>query len=198
MPNTRYGGADAKISPLPQKSALRRLMERLFPEQTDQDQENNAFLQLAVGGDKTAAQDPRSRAAIKLAAMPNRASGLGGALTRGETDMLLSRLGPADEVTLYSGGPSQTFWTTQPERAASYIEPGAGVRMVKVPRAIFEEGQRSASQLGQPSRFDTVLGNEWVKRAVDAPHIKAPVTEAEAMDPAATDQLLSSLGVKRF
>jgi len=77
-------------------------------------------------------------------------------------------------VDVYSGGDG-TFWSTDSSRAASYGD----VKKVTIPLEVFEAGRSEAARLGQPTRFDTVLPNEWVNRAVDAPEIQADVYEAE-------------------
>lgn len=62
--------------------------------------------------------------------------------------------GPVDDlIDVYQGGNSSGFWTTDPERAASYGQ----VRRARVPRSVFEAGQKAAAQQGQPTRFDTFL-----------------------------------------
>lgn len=65
-----------------------------------------------------------------------------------------------DLVEVYSGGDG-VFWTTDPQRAASY----GNVKAVKVPRSVFEAGKKEASRLGQPTSRDTVLPNEWANKA---------------------------------
>lgn len=103
--------------------------------------------------------------------------------------------GLVDELmTVFSGGPSGTFWSTNPERAASY----GPVRQVQIPRKVFNEGRTEAARLGQPTPQDTVLSPAWSNRAIDAPHIRPTIHEAEALSPDLVDQLLTSLGVKRF
>ena len=79
---------------------------------------------------------------------------------------------PRPEVEVYSGGDG-TFWSTNPERAASYGE----VKKVTVPADVFESGQKLASDLGQPTKWDTVLPDEWVKKAEPAPEIKPKAYE---------------------
>jgi hypothetical protein len=68
---------------------------------------------------------------------------------------------PEEQVTVYGSGGTGHF-STDIERAASY--PGDMVT-VRVPRSVFEAGQAEAAKLGQPTPQDTVLPNEWVKKA---------------------------------
>lgn len=89
-----------------------------------------------------------------------------------EAKLKMRAEGEGDTVELYSGGGSD-FWTTNPKRAASFGK----VRKVRVPTSVFEEGKVQARKLGQPSRFDTVLPNEWAKRSTEAPEIQPDVYE---------------------
>lgn len=95
-------------------------------------------------------------------------------------------------VTLYRGGKGGSFFSTNPERAASY----GPVDMVKAPRSVFEAGQANAAKLGQPTKFDTVLPDEWVRQAVPAPHIKPKVHEIAEESPDEIAKLLASLGIQ--
>lgn len=70
---------------------------------------------------------------------------------------------PIETITLYSGGTAapSDFWSTRADRAGSY---GPKVFKVEVPLDVFLAGQAKAAKLGQPTRWDTVLPNEWVKK----------------------------------
>lgn len=70
-----------------------------------------------------------------------------------------------DYVELFSGGGTGANWTTDPKRAASFARNPDDVLRVKVPRSVFEAGNKEAAKFGQPSRFDAVLPGEWANKA---------------------------------
>lgn len=79
---------------------------------------------------------------------------------------------PEGHVRLYSGGNS-SFFTKNMARAADY----GTVKTVDVPKEVFDAGRAEAAKLGQPSPQDTVLSNEWVKKAKEAPEVGPTVYE---------------------
>jgi hypothetical protein len=81
-----------------------------------------------------------------------------------------NRGGPMESETMrvYSGGTStpSDFWSENPGRAASF---GPNVWVVEIPRSVFEAGKAQAAKLGQPTKWDTVLPNEWAKKSSQVP-----------------------------
>ena len=156
---------------------VEQLMRMIAPEQANENMETMDLGVLAGRGDKYAESLPQVQASIRMAGKPQVGAG-----------NLID-----DLVELYSGGGGR-FWSTNAERAASY----GPVKTVKVPRSIFEQGQKEAALSGQPTQWDTVLPNDWVKKAVDAPQIKPTVYEAADESEQGVEALLKALGIKRF
>ena len=162
----------------PHKPGLvEQLMRMIAPEQANANMETMDLGKLASGGDQYAASTPQVQESVRMAGKPQ--AGAGNLVD--------------DLVELFSGG-GGNFWSTNAQRAASF----GPVKTVKVPRSVFEQGQKEAALSGQPTKWDTVLPNDWVKRAVDAPQIKPTVYEAADESEQGVEALLKALGVKRF
>ena len=149
----------------------------LAPNQANENLETMDLGLLAARGDKYAESLPQVQDSIRMAGKPQ----------VGAANLV------DDLVKLFSGGGGK-FWSTNAERAASY----GPVKSVKVPRTVFEAGQKEAALSGQPTKWDTVLPNDWVKKAVDAPQIKPTVYEATDESEQGVEALLRALGVKRY
>jgi len=73
-----------------------------------------------------------------------------------------------DTVVVYGTGP---WMSVNPQRGASYRESSKPLLRLEMPRDVFEAGKAEAKRTGQPTKWDTVVPNEWLKKAtkVDIP-----------------------------
>jgi len=130
------------LKPAREKSFAQKLADVfLGSDKANQDREALALLKIGLSGDKTALSDPRALSQVFEAAVSNKPS--------------------AGLVRLFNSGGSD-IWTKQAERAASY--PGT-MRFVDVPEEVFRAGQKRAAQVGQPTKWDTFLDNQWIKKS---------------------------------
>jgi hypothetical protein len=101
-------------------------------------------------------------------------------------------------VRVWSGGPSKRYWSTKRSRGASYSEKAGDVSYVDVPREVFEAGRKAAAEGGQPTKWDTVLPDEWVKKAKPDHAAKPETYELKPETGESKKALFEELGVAEF
>ena len=193
--NTKLGKGSSSISEDPRTSGSNHFLSQWFEKLTgrdlNQEHENEAFARLAIeNGDEYARRDPRSKAGIMLAGDPK---GSGASLASNWLDTL--KLQPTGGRVAYSGGPSKMFWSEDAGRAASYADDGIVNTVYNIPDEVWSAGQKEATRLGQPTRWDSVLPSNYVNKAVTQ-KVKPPRTIIDASGN--NDQFLSGLGIKKL